>query len=177
MAEDQAVAVRNWGQALGLTYPLLLDVNGDVYNQYAKDYLPYFVVLDTGGTVRYSSESYDENTVVNLINAWLPTGVGDDAANESSPRSFRLYQNYPNPFNSSTRIDYQLLEPSHVSVAIVSVGGQLIRTLVDDMKGVGRFSILWDGKDDAGGEVASGIYVCRLQVGGAADARKIALSR
>jgi len=92
-----------------------------------------------------------------------PSGADDNGY--GSPMTFRLGNNYPNPFNPSTTIDYDLAISSHVTIDIFNVAGQKIRTLVDEHKAPGSHSVVWNGIDDAGGEVASGVYLYRLQVG------------
>jgi len=78
------------------------------------------------------------------------------------PEKIALRQNYPNPFNPSTEIRYQLPNAGHVSLVIFNITGQTIRTLVDEPKLAGYHSILWDGRDGSGDEVASGIYIYRF---------------
>lgn len=74
----------------------------------------------------------------------------------------RLSQNYPNPFNPSTTIDYYLPEAAPVEITILNVLGQTIITLVNETVPAGRHSVTWDGVDDAGQRVASGVYFYRL---------------
>ncbi|MFQ5707531.1 MAG: FlgD immunoglobulin-like domain containing protein, partial [bacterium] len=78
------------------------------------------------------------------------------------PADFQLLPNYPNPFNPSTTIDYQLPQASRVSLKIYNLRGQQIRTLFDGRQQAGVHSLVWDGKNDHGETVASGIYVVRL---------------
>lgn len=75
----------------------------------------------------------------------------------------RLRGNYPNPFNPETTIAFDLARQSHVNIDIYNVKGQRVRTLTSDMFSVGSHKVLWNGKDDAGREVASGIYFTRMQ--------------
>jgi len=84
------------------------------------------------------------------------------------PSSFSLGQNYPNPFNPSTLIRYQLSavrgRPSAVTLKVYNVLGQEVRTLVDKKQAPGSHSVIWDGLDNFGQEVGSGIYFYRLEV-------------
>jgi hypothetical protein len=89
------------------------------------------------------------------------------------PATFRLVQNVPNPFSPSTAIAYHVSETSHVSVRIYSAGGRLVRTLVDADVEPGRYSALWDGASDAGGQVGSGVYFCTMEAGGFEASRKM----
>ncbi|RKY83814.1 hypothetical protein DRQ09_09485, partial [candidate division KSB1 bacterium] len=86
-----------------------------------------------------------------------------DFTSRTIPEKFDLFQNYPNPFNSETVIKFQLPEPGRVSLIIYNLLGQKIRTLVDSYKNSGYYSIKWDGKNDTGERVSSGIYFYKIQ--------------
>jgi hypothetical protein len=101
--------------------------------------------------------------------AWTTSGPVAKSAKEEQqetllPESFALHQNYPNPFNPSTDIKYDLPDYGHVALSIFNVVGQKVRTLVDEFKEAGYHRIVWDGKDDLGNGVASGIYLYRIDV-------------
>ena len=89
------------------------------------------------------------------------TSVADEVR---SPERFRLKQNYPNPFNPETRIEYQIPESGLVQVKIYNLIGQEISTLVREQKGPGSYSVVWDGKDDSGVQVSSGVYIYQITV-------------
>jgi hypothetical protein len=79
------------------------------------------------------------------------------------PTSYALQQNYPNPFNPSTTITYQLpSDQSRVQIVIFNLLGQTVRTLVDEQKNAGVYKAVWDGKNDGGIPVGSGIYLYRM---------------
>ena len=82
-----------------------------------------------------------------------------EGPHQQMPQEFALSQNYPNPFNSSTEVRYELPTSGHVSLVIFNITGQTIRALVNEPKLAGYHSILWDGRDQSGNEVASGIYI------------------
>ena len=86
---------------------------------------------------------------------------------------YELSQNYPNPFNPETRINYAILENSVVTIEIFNITGQLIRTLINEYKAKGNYSVIWDGRDNAGRLVSSGIYLYRLQAGSFIQTRKM----
>jgi len=81
------------------------------------------------------------------------------------PESIHLYPNFPNPFNGMTEISYQLSAAGKVKLSVMNHVGQKVRTLVDGEKSAGRYSVVWDGRNDAGQDVATGLYLYRLQAG------------
>lgn len=78
------------------------------------------------------------------------------------PETFALSQNYPNPFNPSTRISFDTPKRAHVTLAVYNVLGQQIRTLVNQELPAGRHSVTWEGDNDSGAKVASGMYFYKL---------------
>jgi hypothetical protein len=78
------------------------------------------------------------------------------------PATFALGQNYPNPFNPSTRLTYALPEPAVVTLAVFDVLGKRVATLQNERQDAGYHSATWDGRNDAGSVVSSGLYFCRI---------------
>ena len=94
------------------------------------------------------------------------------------PTDFSLNQNYPNPFNPTTDITYEIGGsdlPVYTTLKIYNILGQHIQTLVDGIKEPGYHRVTWDGRDDLGIEVPSGIYLYRLEAGAFAASKKMAL--
>ncbi len=81
----------------------------------------------------------------------------------STPTKFSLNANYPNPFNANTTISYALPKDAQTQLAVYNIRGQKVKTLVDQYQTAGVYSITWDGKDESGKTVASGIYFYRLR--------------
>jgi hypothetical protein len=81
------------------------------------------------------------------------------------PKSFMLHQNYPNPFNANTEIRYQIPEDCHVIMKIFNSFGQQVKSLLDADRHGGEYTAIWDGRDDGGQQVSSGLYFCRLEGG------------
>ena len=93
------------------------------------------------------------------------------------PTEFNLSQNFPNPFNPTTSIQYALqggdgrpetgnrMEPLHTTLKIYNILGQEVRTLVNEIQEPGYYTVTWDGRDDSGQHVASGVYFYRLTMG------------
>jgi len=144
--------------------------------------LPYarFVrITDADSLVQDSGPSFDLDAV-GAIHSSSGYRGGDD---KILPSSFLLIQNYPNPFNSNTVVSYQLsaVRSLHTTMTICNILGQEVRTLVDELQSPGEHTVIWDGKDNLRGELASGVYLCRLVVKGdglkVTRARKLVLLR
>lgn len=89
--------------------------------------------------------------------------------------SFVLEQNYPNPFNPETRIQYQLAENSIVQISVFNILGQKVRTLVNSVQPAGVHQVVWNGRDEAGQMVTSGMYIYKMQAGARTDFRRMVL--
>ena len=84
-----------------------------------------------------------------------------------------LYPNFPNPFNGRTDIRYELAEHRHVRLDIVDVWGRRVRSLVDGVQPAGFHHVFWNGDDDAGRKVSSGLYIYRLKADNYIQAKKM----
>jgi polyhydroxybutyrate depolymerase len=97
------------------------------------------------------------------------------------PLNYELAQNYPNPFNPTTEIRYQLADglfPLHTTLKVYNILGQEVKILVDEVKEPGLHTISWDGKDESGLEVSSGLYFYRLTVAGSfTETKRMVLMR
>jgi hypothetical protein len=104
----------------------------------------------------------------------IETGV-DDGLDVGSG-ALALAQNYPNPFNPATTVRFSVPGgAAHVGLEIVNVNGRVVRTLVDGELGPGPHTRVWDGRDDSGEAVASGVYFMRLEADGLVETRKMTL--
>jgi hypothetical protein len=100
------------------------------------------------------------------------TGVEDEAP---APESYTLYQNTPNPFNPTTTIRYDLpAGGAEVDLAIYDVVGRRVKQLAKGFQTPGVKTAVWDGRDDSGQQVATGVYFCRLRAGSFTSIRKMA---
>jgi hypothetical protein len=79
------------------------------------------------------------------------------------PEGYALRQNYPNPFNPSTEIAFEIPYDQRVTLTVYNLLGQPIRTLISDVRSAGVHTVTWDGKDDKGFNMASGVYIYRLE--------------
>jgi hypothetical protein len=130
----------------------------------------------------YAGKDPDDPFGDNFQNLWFDnstwgTDVEEEMTEEEVPAEFSLSSNYPNPFNPETRISYFIPRVSHVKLQIFNILGQKIRTLVDEDQAAGREGVLWDGRDDQGEQVASGVYLYRLQAGDLSESKKMVLIR
>jgi len=108
----------------------------------------------------------------------LPTGADEVTEGEPLPTEFNiLRQNYPNPFNNRTNIEYELhgVNQRHVEVTIINILGQTVRTLVNESQSGGTHIINWDGRDNDGSLVPSGVYFYVLDTDGQRLNRKLLL--
>jgi len=101
---------------------------------------------------------------------------GKEAASDRN-REAALFNAYPNPFNSSTNIEYFVPIEGKVLLDIYSIRGQLIKTLVNGVSPRGRYSVQWDGTDDRGIKVSSGVYLYRIRAGSFTKTKKVVLLR
>ena len=112
---------------------------------------------------------------VSLNEGMIPVRV--EAFKVEAPKAYRLGQSYPNPFNPETTIQYDVAKTGVVRLSVYALTGQLVRTLMDGERPAGRYSVVWDGTDDAGRDVASGVYLCRMEAGEYSAVRKMLLVR
>ncbi|MBN1348428.1 DUF362 domain-containing protein [candidate division KSB1 bacterium] len=119
--------------------------------------------IDTAAQT-YGLGTNDPNQM-DIIEVLNPTaGVKPKPGESNYPDDFQIEQNFPNPFNSSTRIRFNLAKPAYVSLTVIDSSGRLVRTLISSRLGMGWHSIAWNGMDDRRHQVASGIYLCCLQM-------------
>jgi M6 family metalloprotease-like protein len=104
-----------------------------------------------------------------------PASGADDTPR--APAEFALKQNYPNPFNPVTLIPFDIKERVHVSLKIYNIRGQVVRTLVNESMDARSYGLEWDGRNDAGTTVSSGVYFYKLVAGDFHDVRKLVLMK
>jgi hypothetical protein len=103
--------------------------------------------------------------------------AGVTGERQSIPKEFTLEQPYPNPFNSSVKIDFVLHRTEHIRLFVYNYLGQVVRTLVDRQLSPGKHTVHWQGLDDANTNVASGVYVVRMELKDEQVMKKILLLR
>ena len=105
-----------------------------------------------------------------------PTGSAvEEEEGPSVPKDFQLDQNYPNPFNNETVMKFNLRKPAEVSLTIYNILGQTVRTLVEGRLNAGSQTVAWDGKDDKGNDLSSGVYFYQLRAGEVSETKRLVL--
>ncbi|MFQ6094081.1 MAG: FlgD immunoglobulin-like domain containing protein, partial [bacterium] len=175
-SEDTRVDHQEWGSG----YPsIATDDSGKVYVVWEQQ-TQFYGVPDA--------------IYLNKFNAFSTSG-GPTSFEDELSTAYELAQNYPNPFNTTTHIRFQIpafdsqlflkgsRSQSHrdgvsfVSLKIYNILGQEVRSLVDEPQEAGHYSVSWDGRDDSGREVASGIYFYQLKIGSFAHTKRMLLSK
>ena len=101
--------------------------------------------------------------------------VNVNARTNQLPDGYGLQQNFPNPFNPETQISYQVPRRSRVLLKIFNAAGQEMRTLVDEEQPEGKYKVQWDGRDNNGRRVVTGVYLYKLNVQGVTQTKKMLL--
>ncbi len=104
------------------------------------------------------------------LNTRITVGVEEE---NKTPKSFYIYQNYPNPFNPETTIKFQIPKSTFVTLKIYNISGKEIKSLVNETKSVDFYSVKWDGTNNNGLRVNSGVYIYRIKAGSFTDVKKM----
>ena len=146
---------------------------------YPDNVLYYF---DDGNVSNMESTIYQTAAYLFAVNA-MGAAEGSAATAvraveaKALPERAVLLKSVPNPFNPSTLIAFELPEAGRVELAVYNLLGQRIRRLVHGYREAGQHEVLWDGRDDRGGEVGTGVYCYRLRAGASVEVRKGLLLR
>ncbi len=130
---------------------------------------------ETGDYGYYVTAMYAQNNQSNPTETIIIEYLQTDTENELIPVATTLNGNYPNPFNPETTIKFNLKENSKVTIEIYNIKGQKVKTLMNDVKNAGYHSVIWDGKDDKGKNVTSGIFLYRMKADKYSSTRKMIL--
>jgi hypothetical protein len=136
------------------------------------------IAVDDSGNVYVTGWSqdgggYDDYCTIKYVQT--PSEVKDESGDRERPSEFDLSQNYPNPFNPTTKIEFTLAKSGFATLQIYDVLGRKVRTLVSEELSSGYKSVIWDGKNDDGKDVASGVYFYQLKVGDFSEPKKMLL--
>lgn len=123
-------------------------------------------------------------TTVDSSKAFTPSSsisvtvlVTDEDVISQIPEVYSLSQNYPNPFNPETAITYDLPKSCYVQLTVYNVLGQKVKTIINQHQDAGCKMVYWNGKDDKGNKVASGVYFYRIETPKYSETRKMILMR
>jgi hypothetical protein len=134
--------------------------------------------VQTDGTFYWGVYAEDQSKTrircTDIFQIQLQTDVRDEVR---IPLEYDLSQNYPNPFNPRTTIDYELPDHGPVWIGIIDIQGRVVRVLLDEEKQAGSYSIIWNGRNEYGQSVGSGMYMVRMQSGKFIRNRKMLLVR
>ena len=128
------------------------------------------VVVKASGSDRYGVQA-----ITKIGFRIDPAGIKDPKDAAALLKAVHLFQNQPNPFSPETQIAFDLPMAGAVELMIYSVNGRLVRRLVKDTREAGRHTAGWDGRDDTGKKVGSGIYFYQLIAPGVEESRRMIL--
>ena len=135
-----------------------------------------YFLPNTFNSVEQASDLADAVARPVLPDSRFTTGVAVDPAGEQ-PMEFTLLENYPNPFNQGTSLTFTLPQPEHIRLEIYDSRGALVRLLQAGLVDAGQHRLFWDGRDEHGADLASGVYFCQLHGAGQAARHKLLLLR
>ncbi|UCB52972.1 MAG: VWA domain-containing protein [Candidatus Zixiibacteriota bacterium] len=118
-----------------------------------------------------------EHDVTVFLEVQEATDVEDPTDNPNTPNNFALFQNQPNPFNPITQISFRLPVRTHASLTVYNVTGKTVATLISREMEAGSYTVHWNGRDEAGNPVASGVYLYRLKTREFAQTMKMVLMK
>lgn len=133
------------------------------------------LAFEMQGQPRETDFQISDGVLVDLSGKLNAVNRVDVGAFDLKPAVFDLEQNKPNPFNPSTTIAFQLPEAGKVTLSIYNILGQEVQRLVNDFRDAGRHTVVWNGKDELGRQVASGLYVYRLESTAGVQTRRMML--
>jgi hypothetical protein len=133
-------------------------------HQFPVTQIERVVFVDSTLSVVTGSETsqYPTSTISRLDFFWSQTGVKDPRQAAAMLKAMHLFQNKPNPFSARTLIGFQLPASGRVGLQILGADGRLIRTLLNQNRSVGNHEVTWDGLDNAGRRMPSGVYFYEL---------------
>ena len=193
-------AVSNWVPlminmifGLILTPMMIGHLGKDGYGVWALvvSFIGYYGFLRFGissGVMRYvpyysgRSQLREANEIIvagNLPLSYKVIKINNDVVDKNTNKQlyFELSPNYPNPFNPETTIRYTVPENCRVNIDVFNLLGQKICNLVNEKKSAGNYSTIWDGRDNNGKHVTSGVYIYRIKANDFIDAKKMLLIR
>jgi hypothetical protein len=184
IASGDSIVYLTWVEPAHGTYPVL---GYKVYRQFGVH--PYTLVGQTTATA-YNEQLYEEGTYHYYVQAVYEIGAGAQSDivavlypyvgnNENVTEVFvnSLQANYPNPFSKLTNIAFSTAKAGPVSMKIYNTKGQLVKTIANEAKAAGKYNLVWNGLDNSGNRVASGLYFYRMESKDYSKTRKMMLMK
>jgi len=157
-------------------FPIHIEPNGPPLSVFTS-FSPLFEGARVDTLVIDCNDPVNPRLTLRLFGTGLLSTEVSSSSTEGTPAAFSLDQNYPNPFNPSTTIQFSLPRPGRVKLTIHNQLGHLVQTLIDEEKPAGSHSASWNGRNDKGQPVSSGVYLFKLQAGDSNQVRKLVLVR
>ena len=117
------------------------------------------------------------NHLLSDIIRWFENETEEDITGSKTTPVYALEQNYPNPFNPVTTVEFSIKKKCHVTLKVYDVSGRLVKVLIDSVCEAGTYSRTWDGTNEQGKKVASGVYFYRMETGEYSNTKKMVLLR
>lgn len=141
--------------------------------------------LEAGeGGIFYTTGKFNNINDIEVLNLELINSSGTIATpnfklitSDIYPANFKLEQNYPNPFNPATTIKFTIPKETRVQIAVFNITGKLIKILIDGTPPAGEHITVWDGTDEDGSRVSSGVYFYRTYADGFVNSKKTLLMK
>jgi len=160
-----------------LLIPVLLQVNAQTFSVKGTITTSTSAVQSASVTFIDNSDTTKKYSTLTDASGFYQIDITTSVKSQNNlPTKFQLEQNYPNPFSSSTTISYKLNQKSNVQVNIYDILGRVVRKFSGGDQSTGSHSILWDGLNNFGEKLATGIYFYRVQAGGEVQVKKMIYS-
>ena len=168
ITEDDLYVIKDNNISFNATFDF--DAAGNiVFMENANEHIFFISPPGQGDTNSYTTTGNDTMTVEVDVNV--------ETTGEIVPTGYSLAANYPNPFNPSTTINYVLGGTGETTLKVYNLLGGEIRMLVNEVQAAGEYSVTWDGKENTGSNVASGVYILHLKSGDFSQSRRITLMK
>ncbi|HWA06684.1 MAG TPA: FlgD immunoglobulin-like domain containing protein, partial [Ignavibacteria bacterium] len=159
-----------------ILYENIYDNGGD---DGGGDWLEPMLIDDSNHIfVSFESEQSDSTSILDIVTIKYSHSNDDrllKSKTNTIPSKYSLAQNFPNPFNPSTLINYSIRENGSVKLEVYNVLGEKIKTLINEYQNSGHKSVVWDGTNDNGYKVASGLYIYKFVAGNYTNIKKMIL--
>lgn len=172
ITKQQTVVLINKG-----TKPVNINLYGTLHPDYYDAYTTAnHVNFEYRGRVERDEQiALPASSVTTLVGTIEGDVIAVGIEDIATPKGFKLYQNYPNPFNPETVIQFQIPNAAETTITIYNVLGQKVQTLVNNTLAAGQHQIIWNGKNQYGQQVSTGVYIYQIKSGKHIDSKKCLL--